>query len=408
MQSTPLKLFQRVWAKWSGKKKWYQGHVKAVNSDGTYGIQYDDGDVEDAVKFNLISHSRPKDFLPLDCQKNRTISGTQLQRLLQNDQSPYFFSKLTKKMYALPPFNRFESFFPWPFVPSLLSGMDSLEGSSPERPPGTWATMMNVVIRRTSVELVNVAYLSIPIGAVTSVNRCGTQLAWSLMVVDDFLGLAIALLVCLLAAKSALMRSKTTSTASWRRRSNLFLSLLYYTVAGVQCSSTKYSTLLSTVLYYYLLQYTVQYNYIYYYTIIKYMCSSALQVVYYCNCIIIILLLASQFHARSCTFMHIHAHSCTFSISLGHFFFSRTFHAHCRFLMHTLAQSCTILHNHAQSCTSSLFGKKKWNKLRLCMNVHECAWVCMNVHEFMHIFTHFSTVKLLVCGPAITPALPRE
>ena len=47
--SAPLSFYvgQRVEAKWKdGSTTWYQGTVKKVNSNGTYAIQFDDGDYE--------------------------------------------------------------------------------------------------------------------------------------------------------------------------------------------------------------------------------------------------------------------------------------------------------------------------------------------------------------------------
>jgi hypothetical protein len=46
----------KVTAKWKGETKWFPGTVKAANADGTYRIQYEDGDVEDAVARNLIAY----------------------------------------------------------------------------------------------------------------------------------------------------------------------------------------------------------------------------------------------------------------------------------------------------------------------------------------------------------------
>jgi hypothetical protein len=46
----PLVAGQRVRAKFQAKTRWYPGEVRHVNEDGTYAVDYDDGDVEEAVK----------------------------------------------------------------------------------------------------------------------------------------------------------------------------------------------------------------------------------------------------------------------------------------------------------------------------------------------------------------------
>jgi hypothetical protein len=44
----------RVQAQFDGGESWYPGVVSAVNEDGTYHVEYDDGDVESAVAGDLI------------------------------------------------------------------------------------------------------------------------------------------------------------------------------------------------------------------------------------------------------------------------------------------------------------------------------------------------------------------
>jgi hypothetical protein len=44
----------RVEARFEGKKEWYPGLVHCQNADGTYAIDYDDGDFEDSVAKELM------------------------------------------------------------------------------------------------------------------------------------------------------------------------------------------------------------------------------------------------------------------------------------------------------------------------------------------------------------------
>ena len=44
----------RVEARYRGKSKWYKGKIMRVNSDGTYDMEYDDGDVERRVRKSLV------------------------------------------------------------------------------------------------------------------------------------------------------------------------------------------------------------------------------------------------------------------------------------------------------------------------------------------------------------------
>ena len=44
----------RVEARYRGKSKWYKGKIMRVNVDGTYDIEYDDGDVERRVRKSLV------------------------------------------------------------------------------------------------------------------------------------------------------------------------------------------------------------------------------------------------------------------------------------------------------------------------------------------------------------------
>ena len=45
---------QRVRARFAGKGHLYNGKITAINGDGTYGIEYDDGDWEDALQEEFI------------------------------------------------------------------------------------------------------------------------------------------------------------------------------------------------------------------------------------------------------------------------------------------------------------------------------------------------------------------
>ena len=44
----------------NGKKNWYKGIIAAKNADGTYKIEYLDGDVEKAVISDYIRFRKPK------------------------------------------------------------------------------------------------------------------------------------------------------------------------------------------------------------------------------------------------------------------------------------------------------------------------------------------------------------
>ena len=46
-------------ARYGGKEKWYEGKIKKVNSDGTYDIEYDDGDVEHRVDAAFVRAREP-------------------------------------------------------------------------------------------------------------------------------------------------------------------------------------------------------------------------------------------------------------------------------------------------------------------------------------------------------------
>ena len=50
---------QRVRARFEGRLRWFPGTVRAANADGTYAIDYDDGDAEDAVQAAHIKCAQP-------------------------------------------------------------------------------------------------------------------------------------------------------------------------------------------------------------------------------------------------------------------------------------------------------------------------------------------------------------
>ena len=52
---TAFSVGQRVRARFAGKKHWYNGVVTTVNADGTYGLEYDDGDWEDSLGREYIT-----------------------------------------------------------------------------------------------------------------------------------------------------------------------------------------------------------------------------------------------------------------------------------------------------------------------------------------------------------------
>ena len=49
-----LTVGQRVRARFAGKGHLYNGKITAINADGTYAIEYDDGDWEDALQEEFI------------------------------------------------------------------------------------------------------------------------------------------------------------------------------------------------------------------------------------------------------------------------------------------------------------------------------------------------------------------
>ena len=57
--NSSFSLGDRVLAKWKGKAKAYPGTISAVNDDGTYNIDYNDGDKETHVTANLIKVVKP-------------------------------------------------------------------------------------------------------------------------------------------------------------------------------------------------------------------------------------------------------------------------------------------------------------------------------------------------------------
>ena len=52
--SSSLTVGQRVRARFAGKGHLYNGKITAINADGTYAIEYDDGDWEDALQEEFI------------------------------------------------------------------------------------------------------------------------------------------------------------------------------------------------------------------------------------------------------------------------------------------------------------------------------------------------------------------
>lgn len=53
-QTTAFSLNSRVEGNWKGRNTWYRGVIAAVADDGTYNIQYDDGDFEEGVPSDRI------------------------------------------------------------------------------------------------------------------------------------------------------------------------------------------------------------------------------------------------------------------------------------------------------------------------------------------------------------------
>ena len=49
VQGSDIEAGQRVRVRFEGRSRWFFGTVRAFNADGTYAIDYDDGDAEDAV-----------------------------------------------------------------------------------------------------------------------------------------------------------------------------------------------------------------------------------------------------------------------------------------------------------------------------------------------------------------------
>ena len=66
---TALAVGTRVEAQWNGCRAWYKGKVAKANSDGTYAILYDDGDLERSVKREQIRVSTAEDA-PIAAQKD--------------------------------------------------------------------------------------------------------------------------------------------------------------------------------------------------------------------------------------------------------------------------------------------------------------------------------------------------
>ena len=54
LQETNLKVGDKVNAKYKGGGKWFAGKIKQIRADGSYDIEYDDGEVEYAVVADLV------------------------------------------------------------------------------------------------------------------------------------------------------------------------------------------------------------------------------------------------------------------------------------------------------------------------------------------------------------------
>jgi hypothetical protein len=65
-----------VEATWKGGKKYYRGHIKSVNPDGTFAIQFDDGDFEPAAVSTTIRETAtaPPAPPPLTCSQGHSLS----------------------------------------------------------------------------------------------------------------------------------------------------------------------------------------------------------------------------------------------------------------------------------------------------------------------------------------------
>ena len=44
----------RVEARYGGEEEWYAGRIRAARDDGTYDVEYDDGDLEERVAVDLV------------------------------------------------------------------------------------------------------------------------------------------------------------------------------------------------------------------------------------------------------------------------------------------------------------------------------------------------------------------
>lgn len=44
----------KVKTNFKGKGRWFDSRIRSVNSDGTYDIDYDDGEKDNGVAFNMI------------------------------------------------------------------------------------------------------------------------------------------------------------------------------------------------------------------------------------------------------------------------------------------------------------------------------------------------------------------
>ena len=51
----------KVEGNWEGEGYWYRGVIAVVNPDGTYDIQYDDGEAEEHVKIDLLRLVEPEE-----------------------------------------------------------------------------------------------------------------------------------------------------------------------------------------------------------------------------------------------------------------------------------------------------------------------------------------------------------
>ena len=71
-----------VEARWRGKRKYYSGWVQNINDDGTFDVQYDDGDFEHNVPVSLIKRVSKKIHKSIKDDELRLESGSWFDALL--------------------------------------------------------------------------------------------------------------------------------------------------------------------------------------------------------------------------------------------------------------------------------------------------------------------------------------